>query len=60
MAALPAADTQGIIRVTAALRISNGEVELLEVNDTPVGSKTDDDAPMPEPPPMDGAPTGLY
>lgn len=51
---LPSPDSGGLIRVTAALRVGEGgEVDLVEVDDAPVGedepeeTETDDDAPMP-------------
>lgn len=49
LASLPDADSQGIVRVTAALRLTgdDGSAELMEVNDSPVGKEpNDDDSPM--------------
>lgn len=49
LSSLPDADSQGIVRVTATLRLgSNGSAELMEVNDSPVGDeeKNDDSDPM--------------
>lgn len=51
MEGLPDPDAQGIIRTSAALKLTaDGMAELMEINDSPVGSdkRSDDDAPMPE------------
>jgi hypothetical protein len=49
---LPEPDSQGVIRVTAGIRVDgDGKVSLLELNDGPVADEpeeADDDEPMPE------------
>jgi hypothetical protein len=46
---LPAPDSQGLVRVKAALKLSgDGMGEIVEVNDQPVPVGNDDDEPMPE------------
>lgn len=48
IAALPKPDEQGLIRVQATLKLNgDGEVELQDINGTPVGSSNDDENPMP-------------
>lgn len=49
VAKLPSPDEQGMVRVQATLKISSdGEVDLQDLNGTPVGSGGNDDAaPMP-------------
>jgi len=63
LASLPQPDEQGIVRVQAALRLTEGgEVDLMEVNDTPVGDEeTDDKEPMPaeDLPDLDAAESGI-
>lgn len=49
---LPAPDQNGLVRVTAALRVTDGKAELVELNDTPMPGEDDmPDEPeeMPEP-----------
>jgi hypothetical protein len=46
---LPQPDAQGLVRVSAALKMtSGGGMELVEINDEPVGKENDDDEPMPQ------------
>lgn len=47
LASLPVPDAQGMVRVTAAMTVSeSGEATIVKINDTPVGTN-DDEAPMP-------------
>lgn len=47
LGSLPAPDSQGLVRVTAALRLGeDGAVEVVELNDSPI-VQNDDENPMP-------------
>jgi hypothetical protein len=70
LGSLPAADSQGLTRVKATLRVSaeTGEAEVVELNGTPVPSgdekegTEDDKNPMPSSslPNLDAAEQGIY
>jgi hypothetical protein len=60
---LPSPDSEGLVRVQASLRLSEGSAEIVEINDQPVpvgDEETDDAMPMPELPDLGPAEADIY
>lgn len=59
---LPSPDSEGLVRVQAAIRIGEGGAEIVEINDqpVPVGESTDDENPMPDLPDLAPIESDIY